>query len=192
LGADGAGFVNEVPRCSTAGIPLSRWWYTAGLNLRYSAPAVLYLATPAKRGVPPPPPQRQHISCVISQVRPSQRASKWGCGLTAPPTPDDLPTTQRPKGHPEEGTTHRESMARAYCMRKAYGTIRESKSLKRPAFKEYPCVCIYTGRATVDTVACRWHRAHGYCGNRNGNRTISRISIGAESTEDQRATPIVK
>jgi hypothetical protein len=48
VGADGAGFVNEVARCSTGGIPLSRWWYTAGLNLRYSAPAVLYLALPPR------------------------------------------------------------------------------------------------------------------------------------------------
>ena len=44
----------------------------------------------------------------------------------------------------------------------------------------------------VDTDAFRWHRTHGYCCHRNGNRTLSGISIGAASTVDQRATPIVK
>jgi hypothetical protein len=47
-------------------------------------------------------------------------------------------------------------------LRQAYVTIGERAFLTVLTLEEYGCVCVFTGRATVDTDAFRWHRTHDY------------------------------
>jgi hypothetical protein len=106
---------------------------------------------------------------LVSQISPFPRASKWGRGLTAPPTPDDLRTTYRPNGHQKKYNKEGKTAA-AYCMRQAYGTIGKSASLTILTFEEYSHVA--PGRTTADTDAFRWHRPYDDCRKRNRNYAI--------------------
>ena len=140
------------------------------------AKALIGVPTPRARGIgsrtttqPAPPFALLTFLMSVEQISPFPRASKWGRGLTAPPTPDDLRTTYRPNGHPtkynKEGKT-----AAAYCMRQAYGTIGKSASLTILTFEEYSHVS--QGRTTADTDAFRWHRPYDDCRKRNRNYAI--------------------